>query len=191
MRRLAFVAVLLAAAPAAWPGEVKIGMGPMGMYPKKCYVARFVGPDLAVARYEHAQKERFEKPEPAIVAQFRKQVLISVRNEASPERTDCTLAGGRPDRIVLALKGGVEPVLVIPLAIEERMLQNAAGAAIPTFSGSATLSTADLEQLAGKELDFHLVLADGVQKDKWRRNYSAKILNPTRLIYLAPITVLW
>ena len=77
---------------------------------------------------------------------------------------------------MLAVKGGVEPVLVIPLTVEEHTLQILAGATIPAFSGSATLPLATLEQLAGKDLDFHLVLADGVPKDKWKRDYAAKIL---------------
>jgi len=130
-----------------------------------------------MARYEKRQKERFEAADPAVLEALGHSVSVSVRMQAPPEWRWCTLNSGRPEKIVLAVKGGIEPVLTIPLASEELMLKNLAGAELAAFEGSASLPTAVIEQLLGKGLGFHLVFADRKPyTDTWKKDYAAKVL---------------
>jgi hypothetical protein len=176
LSRFAVAIVVVSLVEPVWAGEVKIGMDPLGMFPRQCHVARFVGPKEAVARYEKRQKQRFEKPDPEVIDRLSRHVSVSVTMSAPPERHWCTLNSGRPEKIVLAVKGGVEPVLVIPLTVEEMTLKNLAGGEFAAFDGSAMVPIADVEQLVGREFDFHLVFGDHVFKDKWKKDYAAKVL---------------
>ena len=176
LSRFAVVGAVVALASPGWAGEVRIGMDPMGMFPKQCHVVRFLGPQEAAARYEKRQKERFEKPDALALEALSRGVSVSVTMEAPAERRSCTLHSGRPEKIVLAVKGGPEPVLTIPLVVEEMTLKNAAGGEFRAFNGSAMVPLGDFEQLVGRELDFHLIFGDHVYEDKWKKDYAAKVL---------------
>lgn len=172
-----FAVVALALFPAVvLAGEVRIGMDGMGMYPKQCHVARFLGPKEAAAAYEKRQKERFEKVDVDHAAALAQSVSVSVIMAAPKERRWCYSAG-RPEKIVLATKDQAEPVLVIPLEITESTLKNLMGATFSRYDGTAQVPIADVEKLSGKEYDFHLIFAEGKPfNDTWKKDYAAKIL---------------
>lgn len=177
MKRICWLLSLLATlAGTAHAGEVKIGMDALGMFPKQCHVVRFLGPKEAVARYEKRQKERFETLDPEAIEALSRSVSVSVTMAAPSNRLSC-MTSGRPEKIVLAVKGGVEPVLVIPLITEELTLKNLSGAELAAFNGRAELPLAAVKQLVGRELGFHLIFTDRKPyEDAWKKDYAERVL---------------
>ncbi len=179
MKALIRTAILIAlAGSSSWAGEVEIGK--MLGQPKRCYVARFTGPKEAIARYEKGQKDRFEQVDPTVIARLSKSVAVAVAMEPPKERGMWCASGDgtfKPEKIVFAAKGGSEPLLTIELQGEPGTMANLAGAEFSYFDGHAELPVAELERLAGKDLDLHLVFAGRVQKESWKKDYAAKILN--------------
>lgn len=178
MRHAIAIAALTAAIPAlASAGEVKIGMDAFGLLPKRCHLIHFVGPADALATYERTQKERFEAVDPAVAERLSKNVTVAVLPEWIQDRKWCVSDTDHPQKVVFAEKGSSEPLLVVPLELQEVERKNGLGAAVFSgWGGRGFVPLADLERLAGKELEVHTVFAERVQKDKWKKDNVGKIL---------------
>jgi hypothetical protein len=182
--RIAAAAAVVALAGPAWGRDICIRPSMMGMdygYGARidhCHVICFTKPKEAVARYETAQKDRFEKPDPATIDHLSQTILVSVtmtEGGRDPVNGGACRSAGAPEKLVLAKDG--TPVLVIPLKAEEITIKNAMGATFAAYDGTGEMAVTDMNRLTREsDLDLHLVLQNYVQKETWRNDWAEKLL---------------
>jgi hypothetical protein len=177
MRAMLTAAFVVAASPALFAGSVDVGINTLNGGTKygTCHVTTFAGPADAVASYEKRQKERFEPVDPDVVKALQTGVSVSA-TVVTYKRPECAQNSGRPEKVVLSVHGGVEPVLVVQLKQEEVELKNMLGATFTAVNAHGTVPAEEIQKLVGKEFDFHLVYSDHGYKDKWKKDYAAKVL---------------
>lgn len=177
MLKVTSLLAVMMLAESALAGEISIGFDSWlgGTRSGTCHATTISGPLDAVRSYEKRQKERFENADPAVVERLNKSVLMSV-TVVTHKQPECAQNSGTPEKIVITPPKSREPILVIPLVPEAVELSNLAGAKFTATNASASVPVEDIERLAGKEYEFHLIYSDHAYKDRWKADYSAKIL---------------